>query len=345
MKNRALITGGAGFIGVNLASRLLESGWQVTVFDNFSRVGSLQNFKWLESNSNSRLLKLKKKDIRDSQAVNRAVAGVDAVFHLAAQVAVTTSVANPREDFEINALGSLNILEAARMQRDKPIVVFASTNKVYGELDGVKIKRGKTRYQLSNYRKGIREEFPLDFHSPYGCSKGVADQYTRDYFRIYGLPTVIFRQSCIYGVRQMGVEDQGWVAYFALAAVLKRPITIYGDGFQVRDILYVEDLVDLYISAVERINKVAGKVFNVGGGVVNSVSLVEYLDYLGKITGRRISIRYSDWRPGDQKVFISDTSLAKKYLGWAPKTPWTKGVAKMVDWIRDNEKLLAKLVK
>lgn len=343
MNNRVLVTGGAGFIGVNLTSKLLKLGHRVTIFDNFSRAGSRENCKWLFENFNSKLLSVLAKDIRDRAAISKAVGEADVVFHLAAQTAVTTSVASPREDFEINALGSFNVYEAARRRRSMPIVVFASTNKVYGEFGGVKVKKGKTRYLFTENKRGIDETFPLDFHSPYGCSKGVADQYGRDYFRIYGLPTVIFRQSCIYGPRQMGVEDQGWVAYFAIAAILSRPIVIYGDGLQVRDILYIDDLTDLYIKAVEKIDKVRGKIFNVGGGAQNSVSLVEYLDYLGKLNGQRIKVKYSDWRPGDQKIFIADCDLARKNLGWKPRTNWREGVLKMFDWISRNKKILAKI--
>lgn len=337
--NRALVTGGAGFIGSNLTLQLLNNGCEVTVFDNLSRRGSEKNLVWLLQNHNAKNLRVEVKDIRDFAAIKEAVASVDAVFHLAAQVAVTTSFLNPREDFEVNALGSFNVLEAARQVNHPPILIFSSTNKVYGAMDKIKVKKNSSRYAYVDFPEGIAEDYPLDFHSPYGCSNGVADQYTRDYYRMYGIPTVVFRQSCIYGPRQMGMEAQGWVAYLAISAYKGRPITIYGDGKQVRDILYVDDLVAAYLAAVAKIEKVAGEVYNIGGGKENALSLLEYLRLLGKKINRKVKIKYAEWRPGDQKVFISNNAKLKKELGWVPKTSFKEGVDKLLDWIKENKNL------
>lgn len=334
MKKKALVTGGAGFIGSNLVATLLNEGWEVIVFDNLSRRGSEKNLTWLLENVRSPKLKIEKKDVRDYKAVKKAVKKSDVIFHLAAQVAVTTSFLNPREDFEVNTLGSFNVLEAARKSVHKPIVIYASTNKVYGAMEKIKVRENASRYTLIKMPHGVDEEFPLDFHSPYGCSKGVADQYTRDYFRIYGLPTVVFRQSCIYGPRQMGIEDQGWVAHFAKSSLLRKPISIYGNGKQVRDLLYVGDLVNAYLKAVEKIDSVAGEVYNIGGGKENSLSLLEFVKILNKLNGRKVKISFSDWRLGDQKVFISDNRKAEKELVWSQQTSVNKGVKNLLDWIK-----------
>lgn len=341
MKKKALVTGGAGFIGSNLTVALLSRGWQVTVLDNLSRRGSEKNLSWLLKNFRSPKLTVEKKDVRDFYSVKKAANKVDVVFHLAAQVAVTSSVTNPRQDFEVNALGTFNVLEAARVSSNKPIVIYASTNKVYGAMDSVRVSKGETRYSYLDYPRGISENFLLDFHSPYGCSNGAADQYTRDYYRIFGVPTVVFRQSCIYGPRQMGMEDQGWAAHFAISAILGRPITIYGDGKQVRDILYVDDLIEAYLLAVERIKKSAGEIYNIGGGAANSFSLLEYLKILEAKLGKKVKIEFSDSRLGDQKVFISDNSKVEKELGWKIKNPYEKGLDKLLGWVKENKELFA----
>ncbi|PMP77388.1 MAG: CDP-paratose 2-epimerase, partial [Chloroflexus aggregans] len=265
------------------------------------------------------------------------VPGHRVVYHLAGQVAVTTSVQDPRSDFEINALGTLNILEAARLAPEPPIVFFASTNKVYGGMETVDVVEEATRYRYRDLPNGVPEYQLLDFHSPYGCSKGAADQYVRDYARIYGLKTVVFRQSCIYGPRQFGVEDQGWAAHFAIAALLERPITIYGDGKQVRDMLYVDDLIAAYMAALERIDRVSGRIYNIGGGPQNALSIwAEFGPLLSRLVGRAIEVRYGDWRPGDQPVYISDITLAEQELGWRPQVSVYEGVERMVSWIRDH---------
>jgi CDP-paratose 2-epimerase len=256
-------------------------------------------------------------------------------------VAVTTSVTEPREDFEINALGTFNVLEAVRASGRKPLVIYSSTNKVYGGMENIRVVERNGRYEYADLPQGIGEERLLDFHSPYGCSKGAADQYVRDYARIYGIPTVVFRQSCIYGYRQFGVEDQGWVAWFTIAGALGRRVTIYGDGKQVRDVLFVEDLVRAYELAAEKIGKVAGRVYNIGGGPKHSMSLLELLAMLERMLGKRIPREFGDWRPGDQPVFVCDISKARDELGWEPVVGVEEGVRKLYDWVVANPKLFA----
>lgn len=340
MAQKFLITGGAGFIGSNYVSRLLQRGEQVTIFDNLSRSGSRHNLEWLRVTYGDDTFKLVIGDVRDAKAILDAAHESNVIVHLAAQVAVTTSVFKPREDFEINALGTFNVLEAGRASRKNPIILYASTNKVYGGMDEVEVVEQSTRYNYANLPNGASETQPLDFHSPYGCSKGAGDQYVRDYFRIYDLPTVVFRQSCIYGIRQFGVEDQGWVAWFVIAAITGHPISIYGDGKQVRDILFVEDLLDAYDAALGQINQAAGKVYNVGGGAKNTLSIwEEFCPLLEKMVGHSIPVKKGDWRPGDQKVYISDISKAEKELGWKPRVGVKEGVQRLFDWVSANRSL------
>ena len=334
-----LITGGAGFIGCNLAAALLRSGERVTIVDNLSRPRTDQNLAWLQGQFGQNL-RFQRADIRDQAAMNGLIPGHDAVFHLASQVAVTTSVQNPREDFEINALGTLNILEAARLASAPPAIFFASTNKVYGGMEEVRIVEQATRYAYADFPNGIPETQTLDFHSPYGCSKGAADQYVRDYARIYGLKTVVFRQSSIYGPRQFGVEDQGWAAHLVIAAVLGRPIAIYGDGKQVRDMLYVDDLVAAYLTALDRIDTVSGRIYNIGGGPQNTISVwAEFGPLLEQLIGRRIEVRYGDWRPGDQPVYISDIAMAERELNWQPAVAFEEGIKRLVRWVEANREV------
>jgi CDP-paratose 2-epimerase len=333
---RALITGGAGFIGANLARYLADRGHAVRVLDSLARPGSERNLAWLRATIGP-ALEVVRADVRDAAAVEAAAAGADAIFHLAAQVAVTTSVADPVHDFEVNARGTLNVLEAAR--RHGCAVFYTSTNKVYGGLDDVAVVEQPTRYAYAERPHGIDERQPLDFHSPYGCSKGAADQYVRDYARIYGLRTVVFRMSCIYGQRQFGNEDQGWVAHFVIAAVLGRPITIYGDGKQVRDLLHVDDLLRAFELAYAHLDTTAGQIYNLGGGPANALAVwAEFGPLLEELLGRRIPVRYGPWRPGDQRVYVSDVRRAAAF-GWQPTIPAREGIARLLAWVRENRHL------
>ena len=337
-----MVTGGAGFIGSNYVARLLQRGEQVTIYDNLSRRGANSNLAWLEERFGRGSFRLVVGDIRDAVLLTAAARGAGIIIHLASQVAVTTSVLHPREDFEINAQGTFNVLEAARDADTDPIVVYASTNKVYGGMEEVTVQETATRYQYRDLPNGVSESQPLDFHSPYGCSKGAGDQYVRDYQRIYGLRTVVFRQSCIYGPRQFGVEDQGWVAWFIIAAVMNRPITIYGDGKQVRDLLYVEDLLDGYDSAIQRIDTASGQVYNLGGGPSNTLSVwSEFRPLLERLLGRPIHVETGDWRPGDQRIFVSDIRKAAKELNWQPKVSVEDGIAKLLEWVAANRQYFA----
>jgi CDP-paratose 2-epimerase len=335
MSQNYLITGGAGFIGSNYVSRLLQRGEKVTVFDNLSRAGARLNLEWLRETYGDRGFKLVTADVRDAEAIRSAAAEADVIVHLAAQVAVTTSVTHPREDFEINAQGTFNVLEAARASRRNPAFLYASTNKVYGGMEDVVIAEDENRYFYKDFPQGMSEERFLDFHSPYGCSKGCGDQYVRDYHRIYGLQSLVYRQSCIYGTRQYGIEDQGWVAWFVIAALTGRPITVYGDGKQVRDILFIEDLLDAYDAGIKNIGRVAGQVYNIGGGANKVISVwKQFGPMLEKLLGREIPVSWGDWRPGDQKVYISDIGKAQKELGWAPKIGVQEGVRRLFDWVQ-----------
>lgn len=340
MARHYLITGGAGFIGANYAARLLRRGERVTIYDNLSRRGAERNIAWLREQFGEQAFRLVVGDVRDAALLTAQVREADVVVHLAAQVAVTTSVRAPRLDFEINALGTFNVLEAARLSPRRPLVLYASTNKVYGGMQEVAVVEEETRYRYADLPHGVPETQPLDFHSPYGCSKGAGDQYVRDYARIYGVPTVVFRQSCIYGPRQWGVEDQGWVAWFVIAAVTGRPITIYGDGKQVRDLLFVEDLLDAYDAAVARREQVAGEVYNIGGGPWHIVSIWrEFGPLLEGLLGHPVPVTYGDWRPGDQRVYISDIRKAERELGWRPQVGVEEGVRRLVAWVQANREL------
>ncbi|MGD8820979.1 MAG: GDP-mannose 4,6-dehydratase [Anaerolineae bacterium] len=336
---KALVTGGAGFIGSNLTNRLVGEGHDVAVYDNLSRPGSVKNVAWLRESHGDRWT-LEQADIRDYDRLRRAAGDVDVIYHLASQVAVTTSVQDPRHDFEVNALGTFNVLEAARQSGRRPIVLYASTNKVYGGMEDVVVEELEDGYAYRDYPEGIPETHPLDFHSPYGCSKGTGDQYVRDYARIYDLPTVVFRQSCIYGLRQFGVEDQGWVAWFTIAAVTGRPITIFGDGKQVRDVLWVDDLIGLFQLAIQRIDVAAGKVYNVGGGPANTLAVWRELGpMLEAQLGRTIAVRYDDWRPGDQRIFVANILKAEQELGWQPIVGKQEGVRRLYEWVAANQGL------
>ena len=340
MRFHYLITGGAGFIGSNYVSRLLDRGEKVTIFDNFSRYGAESNVNWLKEEYGKNSFNIIRGDVRDSEAVRTALADADVIVHLAGQVAVTTSVNDPRTDFEINALGTFNVLEGARLSGRDPIVLYASTNKVYGEMLDVEVTEFEDCYAYASLPFGASEEQPLDFHSPYGCSKGSGDQYVRDYHRIYGLRTVVLRQSCIYGTRQFGVEDQGWLAWFVIAAVCGRPITIYGNGKQVRDVLFVGDLAEAYDLAISNIDKAAGEVYNLGGGPANTLSVwAQFAPLLEKNLSQKINITRGEWRPGDQKIFVADIRKAKEDLGWEPKVSPEKGIEYLISWVKNNKDL------
>jgi CDP-paratose 2-epimerase len=340
MTQHYLVTGGAGFIGTNCVSRLIGRGETVTVYDNLSRAGAPRNIAWLRGTYGQEAFQLIVGDLRDASLLTTSVLDVDVIIHLAGQVAVTTSVLHPRSDFEDNALGTFNVLEAARLSGRNPVVLYASTNKVYGGMEDVVIVEKKNRYEFADQSHGMAETYPLDFYSPYGCSKGTGDQYMRDYARIYGLPTVVFRQSTIYGPRQFGIEDQGWMAWLMIAAVMGDRITIYGDGKQVRDMLYVDDLLDAYDAAIERIDVTAGQVYNIGGGPENTISIWrEFGPALEKMLGREISVSWDNWRPGDQRVYVSDIRRAKKHLGWEPKVKIRDGMQLLFKWISENREL------
>ena len=333
-----LVTGGCGFIGVNFAERLLARGDRVVLLDNLSRKGTALNLEYIKKLYPQ--VEFVHADIRcDNEKMQRAVENVDVVFHLAGQVAVTTSVTDPREDFDINALGTFNLLEAVRKSQSKPALLYASTNKVYGGMEDLKIVERNNRYDYDHLPLGVSENMLLDFHSPYGCSKGMADQYVRDYSRIYGLKTAVLRQSCIYGTRQFGIEDQGWVAWFTIASTLNKKISIYGDGKQVRDVLFVDDLFDAWDLCVQNIDQSKGQIYNVGGGRKYTLSLLELLSFLEDFHGKKIEYDFADWRPGDQPVYISDINKIKKDLGWEPKISVANGVKTLHRWVVENKNL------
>ena len=335
-----LILGGAGFIGINATRFFLDKGYEVTVMDNLSRNGSEYNIEKLKETHDFTFIK---EDIRNFEGLSKHFSSfieLDVLLLLAGQVAVTTSVTNPREDFEINALGTFNVLEALRINHLKPLVIYTSTNKVYGKMDDVDVVLNGKRYEYNNKPYGISEEQQLDFHSPYGCSKGAGDQYVRDYSRIYDIPSVVFRQSCIYGENQFGIEDQGWVAWFTIANMLNKQITVYGDGNQIRDVLYIGDLLQAYEAAIINKAKSAGKIYNVGGGPSFTLSLNELLEELESFFKRPIHPNRDDWRPGDQKVYVSDIRKIEKELGWKPQTNVKEGIQRMSQWILENRAIL-----
>jgi CDP-paratose 2-epimerase len=334
-RSAVLITGGAGFIGANLAHRLLERGCQVRVFDSFARAGVEDNVRWLRDTHGERI-EILQGDVRDVPAVQAAVSGVDHVFHLAAQVAVTSSLVDPRHDFEVNALGTLNVLEAMRRCECRPSIVFSSTNKVYGALDDIDVGVIGQRYEPSDRKiceRGIGEWRTLEFHSPYGCSKGAAEQYVLDYARSYGIRSVVLRMSCIYGPHQHGNEDQGWVAHFLRSALAGQPITIYGDGCQVRDVLFVEDLLDAFEAAYAGIGTLSGRAFNIGGGPANAVSLREVLSTIEQTLERPIELEFADWRTGDQRYYVSDVRRFQEATRWRPQTDVRGGIEALATWL------------
>ncbi|MBN1550088.1 GDP-mannose 4,6-dehydratase [bacterium] len=334
---KVLITGGAGFVGSNLAKRLMESGNEVRILDNLSRKGTDTNLEWLKKRFGD--FEFSKSDIRVLDDVEKAVKGVDVVFHLAAQVAVTTSVVDPRLDFDVNLRGTFNLLEAIRKLETPPMILFSSTNKVYGKMDSEPIIERNGRWEYQSLPYGNPETTSLDFYSPYGCSKGAADQYIHDYGRIYSIPTTVFRMSCIYGPRQMGCEDQGWVAFFLIQAVLGKALTIYGDGKQIRDVLYIDDLVDAFLKAYQTREKTIGQVYNIGGGPEQTLSLLETIETIETSFSLNLPYQFANWRPGDQKVYVSDIRKASAEFGWSPKYKPADGLKKLHDWIDDHRSL------
>jgi CDP-paratose 2-epimerase len=331
-----LITGGCGFIGSNLADRLATDGVNVLIIDNLVRSGVRENASWLKSRHGERV-RISVCDIRDPIRVIDSVRESRAVLHLAAQVAVTSSVENPIDDFEINARGTVNVLEALRLHNPDAPLIFASTNKVYGRLiDDAQIERTDLRYTPRDSRlaAGIAASAPLDFYSPYGCSKGAADQYVRDYARVFGLRTAVMRMSCIYGPRQFGNEDQGWIAHFVLSALRGERLTIYGDGYQVRDALFVSDAVEAWLAVLENIELARGRTFNLGGGIANSVSLLELIQLIARLTRTDVGYDFADWRPGDQPWYVTDISPLTSSVGWKPRTRLEDGLSHLQDWLR-----------
>ena len=334
---KVLITGGLGFIGCNAASRFIRQGNEVLVLDNFSRAGALQNLEWLRKQGPVDAIVA---DVRDAQRIHnvfRQHHDISLVLHLAAQVAVTTSVLDPRADFEVNALGTLNVLEAMRLSECAAPLIYASTNKVYGQMEDLEIVDAEGRYTYKTLSGGVPETRPLDFHSPYGCSKGAAEQYVRDYHRLFGLKTVIFRQSCIYGYRQHGLEDQGWIAWFMIASAMKHPLTIYGNGKQVRDVLFIEDLLDAFDAIASNSRLACGTIYNMGGSSQNTLSLIELISYMEERTQAPIEYSFAPPRPGDQLVYISDTRKAERELNWKPRVSCAQGLKLLFDWVHENK--------
>jgi CDP-paratose 2-epimerase len=335
-----LVVGGAGFIGANLVARLGKDGIPVRILDDLSREGTRDNLETLRAECGP-LLDVRIGDVRSREHVRAAVRDAQAVFQFAAQVAVTTSIDNPRHDFDVNARGTVELLEALRELRTPPPLVYTSTNKVYGGLADVALRVRGTRWEPVDpdlAARGIAEDRPLAFHTPYGCSKGCADQYVLDYARIYGLPATVFRMSCIYGPRQRGTEDQGWVAHFAIQALAGRPITIYGDGRQVRDVLFVDDLVDAFLRAVDQIDHTRGRAFNIGGGPASTLSLLELLAMLEQLTGAPVDIRHAEWRAGDQRYYVSNPAAFGEATGWRPQVSPRAGVEALHGWLLERSR-------
>jgi CDP-paratose 2-epimerase len=330
-----LITGGCGFVGSNLANALAERGHRVIALDNLGREGARENAHWLKDRHGDGV-EIGRGDVRDFDMVCSLTAQASAVLHLAGQVAVTSSLQTPAEDFEINARGTLNVLEAVRTRNPGAPVVFASTNKVYGKvLDQHQVTRDRLRYvpNDASYATGVAERQALDFHSPYGCSKGAADQYVRDYARVFGLRTAVMRMSCIYGPRQFGTEDQGWIAHFFLQALRGKEITIYGDGFQVRDALHINDAVAAWLAVLARVRPGQGEIFNLGGGPDNSVSLRELLGFMSEMDRHPCELSFQDWRPGDQPWYVSNTIRLAEKTGWVPRVPLQQGLKSLDAWL------------
>ena len=336
-----LVTGGCGFVGSNIAAQLIERGQQLVIFDNMSREGATQNLEWLRSLGEFEFVR---GDVREHAEVIEVVERMEpsVIFHLAGQVAMTTSMQDPQRDFAINVLGTFNLLESVRCACPQATIVYSSSNKVYGDLAGVKLKEEASRYSATNFLNGIDESAPLDFQTPYGCSKGAADQYMLDYARVFDLNTVVFRHSTIFGGRQFATFDQGWVGWFCRQAIevqrnpQRQPFTISGNGKQVRDLLFVDDCVACYFAAANKIKEVRGQAFNIGGGMENSSSLLELFQILEEELDVRLKHTQLPWRHSDQKFFVADNSKAETMLGWKPRTTKHEGILKTIDWARQT---------
>ncbi|MHA1750869.1 MAG: GDP-mannose 4,6-dehydratase [Candidatus Helarchaeota archaeon] len=344
---KIIVTGGSGFIGSNLVYNLMQDQEnEIFIIDSLIREGSQYNYEWLSGQFKSyENFHFIQEDIRKFDSIKNYFKDVDMVFHIAGQVAVTTSVIDPITDFEINARGTLNILESSRLSNNDPIILFTSTNKVYGNLEIYDVVLRNNRWDFKDLKKGNSETTPVDFHSPYGCSKGTADSYMKDYYRIYGLKTIVFRMSCIYGTRQFGNEDQGWVAHFIISSILNKKLTIYGDGKQVRDILFVDDLINAMKLATTNIDKTKGNVYNIGGGPSNVISLLELIEILENKLKRKIPLNFDDWRPGDQKVYYSNITKANNDFKWTPNINKIDGISKLYNWVIENKEMIKKIFK
>jgi len=335
---KVLITGGCGFLGSNIADAILKNGWLLTVYDNLSRLGSEKNLEWLRSKGEFNHVKA---DIRDTESITKVIKSFqpDVIYHLAGQVAMTTSISDPRMDFEINVLGTVNVLEAVRLHSPHSSIIYSSTNKVYGDIEYTEYIETETRYKAIHYPNGFSEEVGLDFHSPYGVSKGSADQYCLDYARIFGLKTVVFRHSSMYGGRQFSTFDQGWIGWFCSQALLQKqhpetlPFTISGNGKQVRDVLFSSDMVSLYLKVAEKIETVKGNAFNIGGGMSNSLSLLELFQLINGLLDAKVNYTELEARSSDQKVFVADLSKITKMTGWQPQVNSQEGIKYMIDWL------------
>jgi CDP-paratose 2-epimerase len=337
-KKRICVIGGAGFIGSHLARKYFSEKNDVIIIDDLSRKLTKYNLKFIDKKIKFIKLDISKK--KNFDILKKVFKNVDIIFHCAAQVAVTTSLVDPVRDFEINMIGSMNVLEAVRNSNPKAIIFFSSTNKVYGDLESIQLKEYVKNYEFKKIRC-INENYPLDFHTPYGCSKGAADQYFLDYARYYGIRTVVFRKSCIYGTHQYGVEDQGWLSWFAIAGIIGKKITVYGNGKQVRDVLYIDDLINAYQLAENKIHLTAGQVFNIGGGNDNKISVIQAIEKISRYTNKEIKICYQNSREGDQKIYISDNSKATEVFGWQPQITIEKGFRNMIEWIQHNKKIFS----
>jgi CDP-paratose 2-epimerase len=329
-----LITGGAGFIGSNLADMLLQKGETVIIYDNLSRCGSEKNLRWLKDKYQGKLI-VCIDDIRNMESLKKALSNAKMVFHFAAQVAVTTSICNPLNDFDVNVKGTLNVIEQIRQLSDPPPIIMTSTNKVYGNLSGYPLKKRMRRYVIKEkkMKMGVKESIPLDFHSPYGCSKGAADQYVLDYSRTFGLKTAVFRMSCIYGPHQYGNEDQGWIAHIMSKSINGDTIVIYGDGCQVRDALHIKDLLNAFITGWQKIDIISGNAFNIGGGPKNTISMLELINHIEKLIGKKVDYKYAPWRSGDQKYYVSNFTKFNKFTGWKPYVQINAGLLDIYKWL------------